>query len=155
MIYKTMTRTCWVAALLTLSACASYPRTGDHRQNTSALPTSAAGLLTELDRDLDNVENDIRRQNAGLREFQTLTHTREVLRAIKSADVESGNKELRDQYCDAMLGILTDVETELGRARWTAARASFARIRKLENGLISELGLTADERVRVWLKSAF
>lgn len=144
-----------LAALLLWSACARFPPAHSLPQESAVQPQSMVRLLAELDRSISALERDLRREDEPLRKIDALNRIREITQQLKAVAPEMKNRELWEQYCDAISGILIDVEIQLRRSYWPATRNSFARVRKLQKQMLPEAGLGFFERLQVWFKTIF
>ena len=145
----------WLGALGAVSGCARSPAVHPRQQETTSQNHEFLDAISDLDKNIDTLAQELLLEDNSQQKIERLNQIRITTRKLKKFAKAIRDRELWEQYCDAILGIAVNVESQLQHSYWSAARNSFERVRSLKKQMIPDSGLTHDERTRLWLKRLF
>lgn len=146
------------AALLALAAAQALFLASAAPASTLRKPVpdrSRLEIMADFEKNADAFKRDLEKNSTRTQKRESLNRLRETARLLKSAGPSNGDAALWEQYCDVILVILSDTETQIARYSWPAAKKSFARVDDLHRQMVQDAGLSRWERFRLWLKTVF
>ena len=130
--------------------CAST-RANSDRRSQQDLPN----LLHQIKKQTSQIGKKIHSRQSPESVVEDLSHLRSLYEELSQMTPSKGNPALLRQYCEVSQGILADVQSQVRRSYWPAAKKSFERLNDLRKDIALDFAPSFMDRLALHLRRIF